>query len=158
MPIRRNPAIVAIVVAAQVLVACTTPPASTGRPPAPSPAGPSPVSPAPREVDPRPSQCCDRAPAHRDQPPDIKLKLGHFANPRRGVGLVFDRSTAQAKVRFDGTTQIVSVDPQPAGIDRTDFIRSLGHVVLQLWGDGRVVVFVGGDEIEVVRDGDADPL
>jgi hypothetical protein len=146
-----------MVVAAHVVVACTTtPPASMSS--SPAPAGPAPTSPAPRDVDPRPPQCCDRVPPHRDQPPDIKLKLGHFANARRGIGLVFDRSTAQAKLRFDGATEIVKIDPEPAGMDRTDFIRSLGHVALQLWGDGRVVVFVGGDEIEVVRDGDADPL
>jgi Domain of unknown function (DUF4908) len=97
---------------------------------------------------------------HRDQPPEIKLKLGHYSNPRRGIGLVFDRTTAQPKLRFDGTTKILAIDPQPAGIDRIDFVRSLGHVVLQKWGDGRIVVFVGDGEggVEVRRDGDADPL
>jgi hypothetical protein len=153
MPIRRNSVVIAIVMAA-----CTTPPPSTSARPAGPPAGPAPTSPAPRDVDARPPQCCDPAPTHRDQTPDIKLKLGHFANKRRGIGLVFDRSAAQAKLRFDGSTEIVKVDPETAGMDRTDFIRSLGHVALQLWADGRVVVFVGGDEIDVVRDGDADPL
>jgi hypothetical protein len=141
-----------------VLAACTTAPQASPPQAGPTPAGPAPTapaSPAPRE-DPPPG-CCDRAP-HRDQPPELKLKLGHFANKRRGIGIVFDRSTEQAKLRFDGTTEIVQVDPASAGIDRTDYIRSLGHVVLQLWADGRVVVFVNGDEVDLVRDGDADPL
>jgi hypothetical protein len=98
--------------------------------------------------------------AKRDQPPELKLKLGHYSNTRRGIGLVFDRSTAQAKVRFDGSPAIIKLDRQHGGGDRIDYIRSIGHVVLQQWDSGRVVVFIAGadDGIEVRRDGDADPL
>lgn len=103
--------------------------------------------------------CCKQG-AKRDQPPELKLMLGHYQNERRGIGLVFDRSTAQAKVRFDGTTEILKLDRQHGAGDRIDYIKRIGHVVLQQWDSGRVVVYVAGadDGIEVRRDGDADPL
>ena len=103
---------------------------------------------------------CTSSPAAPGQSPETKLRLGHYASKKRGIGLVFDRTQPQAKLKFDGTSEIIKIDPQPAGIDRVDYIRSLGHVVLQLWNDGRVVVFVAGADvgIDVVRDGDADPL
>ena len=103
--------------------------------------------------------CCAVPPA-KDQSPEVKLKLGHYGNARRGIGLVFDRTTAQAKVRFDGAAEIVRLDRQHGAGGRIDYIRRVGQVVLQQWDDGRVVVFVAGadDGIEVRRDGDADPL
>jgi hypothetical protein len=143
MPIQTHLAVIV------VLVACTSPPS-------PSPPAASPSSPAPSSAPSCEPPC--RAGPSKVQSPDVKLALGHFANRRRGIGLVFDRTTAQAKLRFDGTAEIIQIDPQGAGIDRVDYIRSLGHVVLQQWNDGRVVVFVGGVGIDVVRDGDADPL
>jgi len=104
--------------------------------------------------------CCPVRPAPRDQPPEIKLKLGHYTNAQRGIGLVFDRTTAQAKLRFDGTAQVIKVDRQHGPYGRIDYIRRIGDVVLQQWDNGRVVVYVEGapDGIEVRRDGDADPL
>lgn len=104
--------------------------------------------------------CCPDRPAPRDQPPDVKLKLGHYANAQRGIGLVFDRTTAQAKVRFDGTAQVIKVDRQHGAGGRIDYIRRIGDVVLQQWDNGRVVVYLADapDGIEVRRDGDADPL
>ena len=97
----------------------------------------------------------------RDQPPDIKLKLGHYSNSARGIGLVIDRTGKEAKIRFDGTDQILRLDPTPGPSDRTDYIKSVNNVVMHVWKNGRVVVYVpsstdGG--IEVRRDGDADPL
>jgi hypothetical protein len=147
-------------IAAILLAACSTPqpapqpgtsPSRHAEPAISAPVGSVAMAPAaPR--------CCQDEPPRKDQPPEIKLKLGHYRNARRGIGLVFDRSTEQAKLRFDGTSEILKLDRQHGAGDRIDFIRSLGHVVLQQWDDGRVVVFVGGDGIEVRRDGDADPL
>jgi len=156
---RRAPAVIAI------LVGCSAPhePAAPHEPPAaqertperapvrtPDPAGPAtPVA----------IVCCAATPA-LDQPPDIKLRLGHYSNPRRGIGLVFDRTTAQAKLRFDGAAEVLKLDRQHGAGTRIDYIRRVGQVVLQQWDDGRIVVFVPGadDGIDVRRDGDADPL
>ena len=99
--------------------------------------------------------------ARRDQPPDIKLKLGHYSNHARGIGLVIDRTGKEAKIRFDGTDQIIRLDPTPGTHGRTDYIKSVNHVVMHVWKNGRVVVYVPGstdDGIDVRRDGDADPL
>lgn len=127
---------------------------------APASPAPAPVAAATPAAMAQPAACCDARPPAKDQPPELKLKLGHYASARRGIGLVFDRSTAQAKVRFDGANEIIKLDRQHGAGDRIDYIRSIGHVVLQQWGNGRVEVFVPGepDSIPVVRDGDADPL
>lgn len=139
-----------------ILVAACAPAAAPAAPAAPVQATPAAAPAAPAA----PAACCDPRPPAKDQPPETKLKLGHYVNPRRGIGLVFDRTTAQAKLRFDGTTEILELDRQHGAGDRIDYIRSIGHTVLQQWGNGRVAVFVAGepDSIPVVRDGDADPL
>ena len=100
-------------------------------------------------------------PPHVAQPPDIKLKLGHYSNAERGIGLVIDRTGKEAKVRFDGTDVIFRLDPTPGSHGRIDYLRTINNVMLHVWKNGRVVVYVpNSDEggIEVRRDGDADPL
>jgi hypothetical protein len=141
-----------------ILVNCSAPGEPAPAPPrqaADRPAADRPVAVAPVAV-----VCCAEPVPARDQPPDVKLKLGHYRNARRGIGLVFDRTTAQAKLRFDGAAEIVKLDRQHGAGGRIDYIRRVGQVVLQQWDDGRVVVFVAGaeDGIDVRRDGDADPL
>lgn len=140
---------------ALVVIACSTPhDRATASPPREAAPAAAPAA-VPVAV-----VCCAEPAAVREQPPEVKLKLGHYRNARRGIGLVFDRTTAQAKLRFDGTNEIIKVDGQPGAYGRIDYIRRVGQVVLQLWSDGRVVVFLAGaeDGIEVRRDGDADPL
>lgn len=144
-----------------ILVSCSAAhepaPAPPHREPDRSAAADRPAAAAP--VAPVAVVCCAAPPA-RDQPPEVKLKLGHYTNARRGIGLVFDRTAAQAKLRFDGAAEIIKLDRQHGAGGRIDYIRRVGQVVLQQWDDGRVVVFVAGtdDGIEVRRDGDADPL
>jgi hypothetical protein len=95
----------------------------------------------------------------RPQPPDIKLKLGHYTNARHNIGLVIDRTGKEARVRFDHVPQIMRLDPMQSS-GRIDYVRTINQVVLQVWDTGRVVVFVPNsrESIDVTRDGDADPL
>lgn len=114
------------------------------------------------------------APAtYRNQPPQLKLKLGHYANTALGIGVTIDLSEhidnvaaiVPAKVRFDGDSKVWRLTGQHASHDRIDYIRDGGGLMLVVWRDGRRAVYVPdpetgkwSDEIEVVRDGDADPL
>lgn len=95
----------------------------------------------------------------RPQAPDIKLKLGHYSSSRHNIGLVIDRTQKEARVRFDHVPQLLKLDPI-RGSGRIDYVRTINEVVLQVWDSGRVVVFVPNtrESIDVVRDGDADPL
>ena len=95
----------------------------------------------------------------RPQPPEIKLKLGHYTNARHNIGLVIDRTNKEARVRFDHVAEVMRLDPVRSS-RRIDYVRTMNNVVLQVWDSGRVVVFVPGtsESIDVVRDGDADPL
>lgn len=129
--------------------------------PAPAPA----VAPAP----PSPPT----APVTKDQPPHIKLKLGHYRSARFNFGVVVDRTFQNdniadidpIKVRFDGDPKIWTLQGQPGSRDRIDYVRDDGRVMLHVWDNGRMSVYVpdpdGGrssDEIHLYRDGDADPL
>ena len=111
---------------------------------------------------PAPAPAAAQAPAAdrtRPQPPEVKLKLGHFTDARHNIGLVIDRTNKEARLRFDHTPQVLRLDPMRSR-DRIDYVRTINQVVLQVWDSGRVVVFVpnASESIEVVRDGDADPL
>ena len=109
----------------------------------------------------------------RDQPPHIKLKLGHYRNARHGIGVTIDltemtESVADidpAKLRFDGDEKVWRLEGRHGGGDRIDYVRDADRVMLQISRDGRVTVFVPdpdtdrtSDAIEVYRDADADPL
>src|ERR1041385_2731369 len=50
-------------------------------------------------------------PGTKNQPPDIKLKLGHFTDRRHNIGLVIDRTGHEAKLRFDGSGEVMKLDP-----------------------------------------------
>jgi len=152
-----------------LLIAC-------GRPPPPPPP-PPPLLPLPPpavavdfEVH---GEVGEPATVVKDQPPHVKLKLGHYRNDRAGIGATIDLTEATenvadidpAKLRFDGDERVWRLEGQHAGGDRIDYVRDHERVLLQLFRDGRVVVFVpdpvtdrASDAIELYRDGDADPL
>lgn len=100
-----------------------------------------------------------------DQPPHIKLRLGHYISRARGVGLVIDRTAEHlVKVRFDHDARIWLASAQRGPAGRTDYMRG-DYVLLYVWEDGRTTVYVpdpeterGLAELEVVRDSDAHPL
>lgn len=111
-------------------------------------------------IKPAPDACCDKtAKVTKDQPPDVKLKLGHYKNDRRGIGLVFDATKKPAKLRFDGTTEVMLLDVVNTN-GRLDYIKTIHQTVVSQWPDGRTEVWVPGakEAIAVRRDGDADPL
>jgi hypothetical protein len=98
-------------------------------------------------------------PGTKNQPPDIKLKLGHFTDKRHNIGLVIDRTGHEAKLRFDGSAEVMKLDPMRSS-GRMDYVKTISQTVLEVWDNGRVSVYVPGttDSIDVVRDADADPL
>jgi hypothetical protein len=112
-------------------------------------------------------------PAKKDQPPYIKLKLGHYSNKQLGIGVVIDLSEVidnvavppPGKLRFDGETKTWRLKGRRADHDRVDYSNDDGHLMLQSYADGRRSVYVldptndkWSEEIVVARDGDADPL
>jgi hypothetical protein len=121
-----------------------------------------------------PAKAPAKAPAKetRNQPPHIKLKLGHYSNDQLGIGVTIDLTEMTenvadidpAKVRFDGDPKVLRLQGQNGPLGRIDYLDGK-HVVLQVWDNGRRAVFVrdpdtgkSSEEIYVRRDGDADPL
>lgn len=98
--------------------------------------------------------------AFAEQPPEVKLKLGHYKNKERNIGLVIDLTHHEARIQWDGSKTVIKLDPTHGAGGRIDFIKSANHVVLQVWPDGKAAVFVEGsdDAIAVWRDGDATAL
>jgi hypothetical protein len=96
----------------------------------------------------------------KDQPPEVKLKLGHYANTKRGIGLVVDLTHHEARVKYDGTKKIQKLDPVNHSRDSTSYGPTINQVTLVVYDSGRIEVWVAGSEnmIPVERDGDADPL
>ena len=144
------------------LFACTQAPPPATPAPQPTPAAPAQTVVVVRESSP---------PAVRkDQPPGTKLKLGHFRNDDRGIGLTVDlteknESVAEidpAKVRFDGEAKVWRLVGKHGPGGRIDYMRDAKHVLLHVYDDGRMEVFVpdgsSNDEIYLYRDADADPL
>jgi hypothetical protein len=108
----------------------------------------------------------------KNQPPHIKLKLGHYRNDQLGIGITIDLTEVTenvadidpAKVRFDGDTKVWRLEGQHGPLGRIDFFDGK-HLILQVWDNGRRAVYIrdpdtgkSSDEIFVRRDGDADPL
>jgi hypothetical protein len=108
----------------------------------------------------------------KNQPPHVKLKLGHFVNRQHNIGLVIDLLSAKtenvadidpARLRFDGDTRVYQLVGQHGGRGRIDFLNGKS-VMLQVWEGGDMTVYVPdpddgpSQELRVHRDGDADPL
>jgi hypothetical protein len=109
----------------------------------------------------------------KSQPPYVKLKLGHFSNKQLGIGVVIDLTEVidnvakipPGKIRFDGESKVWRLQAHRSSRDRIDYVNDEGHLMLETSTDGHRAVFVydpttekWSDEIDVVRDGDADPL
>ena len=148
-----------------LLVACSAPPA---------PAPPPPVY-VEYELHAEATEAADppgAAHPSREQPPHIKLKLGHYRNARLGIGVTIDLTETTdnvadidpAKLRFDHDDKIWRLTGQYGAYGRIDYVRERGRVMLQITKDGRVTVFVPdpetdrSTEVDVYRDADADPL
>lgn len=99
----------------------------------------------------------------RAQPPEVKLRLGHYVSDARGLGVTIDRTSELsgrrvAKLRYDGTADIVLLEAQPGSAHRTDYLAHR-KVVLHVYETGRVEIYVGDEgPIALRRDRDAAPL
>lgn len=109
----------------------------------------------------------------KDQPPHIKLKLGHFRSARYNIGVTIDFTEQTenvadidpAKLRFDGDARIWRLSGRHGAYGRIDYVAERGGVMLQAHANGRMSLYVrdpdtgrSSDEIHLYRDGDADPL
>jgi hypothetical protein len=134
------------------------------------PTRPAPA-PAPQPAPPAAPAAAD--PLVKNQPPHIKLKLGHFRNDRYNIGLTIDLTEQTenvadidpAKLRFDGDTRIWRLQGQHGAYGRIDYVREGGRVMLHAQANGRMSIYIpdpdtgrSSDEISLYRDGDADPL
>ena len=112
-----------------------------------------------------------QAQPRKNQPPTVKLKLGHFTDGT--IGVVIDRTEETEnvadidpiKVRFDGETKIWKLQGQHGAYGRIDYMRDPKHVMVHMFEDNQFSIYVpdpdGGkssDEIQLYRDADADPL
>ncbi|MCE9521050.1 MAG: DUF4908 domain-containing protein [Alphaproteobacteria bacterium] len=87
-------------------------------------------------------------------------RIAHFSSEYSRSGFVLDRSGELAKLRFDGTEEILILRWQPAaGGDRL-LVRDDGEVVLRISGLGGVTLFTPENRkgIPVAPDGPAAPL
>ena len=157
------------------VLGCPAPPRKETPPPPPPPPPPTQVEfevhgelPAGAGTDDEPAQ------PSKDQPPHIKLKLGHYKNARRNIGATIDLVTDAtenvadidpARLRFDGDETIYRLEGQYGSNGRIDYVHTNGRIMLQMTRDGRVTVYVpdptsdrSSDAIDLVRDADADPL
>ena len=96
----------------------------------------------------------------KDQPPEVKLKLGHYSNDKRGVGVVVDLTHHEARVKYDGTQKVQKLDPINHSRTSTSYGPTINQVTLVVNDDGRLEVWFPGSDnlLPVKRDGDADPL
>lgn len=109
----------------------------------------------------------------KDQPPHIKLKLGHFRSARYNIGVTIDFTEQTenvadldpAKLRFDGDARIWRLSGRHGAYGRIDYVAERGGVMLHAHANGRMSLYVrdpdtgrSSDEIHLYRDGDADPL
>ncbi len=112
------------------------------------------------------------APPNKDQPPHLKLKVGHYTDGT--IGVVIDLASAAtdnvadidpAKIRFDGDSKIYLLQGQHGARGRIDYVTDGGRVMLHVWDNGRRSVYVPdpetdrfSEELRLRRDADADPL
>lgn len=164
------------------IAACGAPAQNTRQEPSPTVAAANQTTPgtyaatpvmAPAATAPAGATAAAVPPAPKNQPPHIKLKLGHYTSGRAGIGMVIDGTETTdniadidpVKVRFDGDNKVYRLKGQHGPRGRIDFLKDDGHVLLHMWDDGRRSVYVpdpdtgrASDEIHVYRDADADPL
>jgi Domain of unknown function (DUF4908) len=98
------------------------------------------------------------------------LRIGHYSTVDGSAGFVFDRLGAPAKLRFDGSEEILALTPQPASRGSVWMVRDDGRYVLHVSPDGDISLYpsfesrptvpysTNGREIDVVRDDVAEAL
>jgi hypothetical protein len=89
------------------------------------------------------------------------LRIGHYSGANGLIGFVLDRLGRPIKLRFDGSDEILALNPEPAPYDSVTLKRDDGMSVLRLYQDGQVLAFsdkLSGGSARVYRDQDAQPL
>ena len=97
------------------------------------------------------------------------LRIGHYSTVDGSVGFVFDRLGTPAKLRFDGSEEILALTPQPASRGSVWMVRDDGRYVLRVTDrditlypsfESRPTIpyFTDGRDLDVVRDNVADAL
>lgn len=168
-----------LVAVTMFIAACGAPAQNTRQEPSPSVAAANETTPGTYATTPAmaptaaPAAGAPVAPPSKNQPPHIKLKLGHYTSGRAGIGMVIDMTETNdniadidpIKVRFDGDNKVYRLKGQNGPQGRIDYLKDTGGVLLHAWSDGRRSVYVpdpdtgrSSDEISVYRDADADPL
>jgi hypothetical protein len=97
----------------------------------------------------------------KDQSVDVKMRLGHFASGDGVMTFVLDRQGDKvAKLRYDGSKEIIQLEPRQGPSGRIDYVREGQGVLLHVYSDGGVLIYHRDrpDGVRVSRDGDADPL
>jgi hypothetical protein len=162
--------------ALMVIVGCSGPAQQAAPPPGPQvePATQPSRAPEPQAAQPTVAQAAPAPSARpvKNQPPHIKLRLGHYRNDGFGIGVTIDLTEMTenvadidpAKLRFDGDPKVYRLQGQHGPQGRIDYFDGK-RVILHVWDNGRRSVYVpdpdtgrSSDEISVSRDGDADPL
>ncbi len=160
-----------------VIAACSAPAQNTRHDASPSVAAATQTAPSTYATTPvmapapAPAAAAPARPPTKNQPPHIKLKLGHYTDG--AIGLVIDGTHATdsiadidpVRVRFDGDNKVYVLQGQHGPRGRIDYVREEGKVLLHAWDDGRRSVYVpdpdtgrASEEIRLWRDADADPL
>src|SRR4051812_47431323 len=66
-------------------------------------------------------------------------RLGHYSSGDGLTGFVLDRTGSAPRVRMDGTTEVLELEPQsPATDEHADFVHTKAHVFLRLESNGRI--------------------
>jgi hypothetical protein len=161
------------------IAACSAPAQNTRQEPSPTVGAANQTTPGTYATTPvmapaaAPAAGAPAAPPRKNQPPHIKLKLGHYTSGSAGIGMVIDMTEMTdnvadidpVKVRFDGDNKVYRLKGQYGPRGRIDYVKENGGVLLHAWDDGRRSVYVpdpdtgrASEEIHVYRDADADPL
>jgi hypothetical protein len=69
------------------------------------------------------------------------LRIGHYSTVDGSVGFVFDRLGTPAKLRFDGSAEIVVLTPQAASRGSVDMVRDDGRYVLRISAEGDISLY-----------------
>ena len=64
-------------------------------------------------------------------------RIGHYGAVDGSTGFVFDHLGTPAKLRFDGSEEILALTPERAPLGRLDMRRDDGRYVMRIYPEGR---------------------
>src|SRR5262245_6074801 len=76
------------------------------------------------------------SPAAKPPAPAVRsIDLGHYRSADGTVGLILDRKAKGARVKLDGTTDVIELD-ELKSTGRTSYIVTLNQKMLDVYDDG----------------------